>query len=156
MDPEYYMTEQLTQKSDVYSFGIVLLELMTGRKPIQHGKNIVMKVKQAMDEAEDPSELLKILDPTMDWGTSLVCLKKFLDLAMSCVGEMSRNRPHMGKVVREIENIIQEAGSNLNSIYVAFNLSSFDNIHQSESSFEENTDCFDSSVDFVPFRLQGH
>ncbi|KAE9446762.1 hypothetical protein C3L33_21340, partial [Rhododendron williamsianum] len=146
VDPEYYMTQQLTQKSDVYSFGIVLLELITGRKPIERGKNIVWEVKEAMDNASDPSELLEILDPAMGWGTSLVCLEKFLDLAMSCVGEISRSRPKMGEVVREIENIIQEAGSNLNSQFVVFNL----------SSFEEKTDSFDSSVSFVPFRVEGH
>ncbi|KAF9592923.1 hypothetical protein IFM89_019128, partial [Coptis chinensis] len=32
----YAMAGQLTQKSNVYSFGIVLLELLTRRKPIDH------------------------------------------------------------------------------------------------------------------------
>ncbi|GER55132.1 protein kinase superfamily protein [Striga asiatica] len=34
--PMYAMTEQLNSKSDVYSFGVVLLELLTGRKHVDH------------------------------------------------------------------------------------------------------------------------
>ncbi|CAM0907341.1 unnamed protein product [Alopecurus aequalis] len=34
--PEYAMTGQLTVKSDVYSFGVVFLELLTGRRAIDH------------------------------------------------------------------------------------------------------------------------
>jgi serine/threonine protein kinase len=34
MDPEYITYGRVSDKSDVYSFGIILLELITGRKPI--------------------------------------------------------------------------------------------------------------------------
>ncbi|KAF4392006.1 hypothetical protein F8388_004335 [Cannabis sativa] len=37
LDPEYLSTGTLTSKSDVYSFGAVLVELITGEKPISNG-----------------------------------------------------------------------------------------------------------------------
>jgi len=47
LDPEYFLTHKLTERSDVYSLGVVFLELLTGMKPIQHGKNIVREVKSS-------------------------------------------------------------------------------------------------------------
>ncbi|KAL7237840.1 hypothetical protein ACSBR2_004030 [Camellia fascicularis] len=95
MDPEYYMTNQLTEKSDVYSFGVVMLELLTGRQPIEKGKYIVREVKQKMDMTKVGYNLHNVLD-TAVLGTTLGGLEKFVDLAMRCVEESGGKRPTMG------------------------------------------------------------
>lgn len=40
LDPEYLRTYQLTEKSDVYSFGVLLVEMMTGRHPIESKRGL--------------------------------------------------------------------------------------------------------------------
>ncbi|KAK4605530.1 hypothetical protein RGQ29_013546 [Quercus rubra] len=115
LDPEYYMTQQLTEKSDVYSYGVVMLELVTARMPIERGKYIVRVVQMAMDKKEVLYNLHEILDPAIGLQTSLKGLEKFVDLAMRCVEESGANRPAMGDVVKEIENIMQIAGLNPNA-----------------------------------------
>ncbi|KAJ9141269.1 hypothetical protein P3X46_031820 [Hevea brasiliensis] len=110
VDPEYYLTLHSTEKSDVYSFGVIMLELITGRKPIEHGRYIVTMVKMAMDKTKHLYNLQHlILDPTIAFSSTLKGLEKFVDLAIRCVEELRVNRPTMTEVVKEIENILQQA-----------------------------------------------
>ncbi|CAK9151380.1 unnamed protein product [Ilex paraguariensis] len=148
MDPEYYMTQQLTEKSDVYSFGIVLLELVTARAPMERGKYIVGEVKDAIDNSTDQYYIHDILDSSLGSSAKLGGLKKFVELAMRCVKDYSSERPKMGEVVREIENIMQLASSNKN-FETEFTSSSYEGI-------SDGSKAFDYSGGFLPLDLEGH
>ncbi|XP_044507956.1 leucine-rich repeat receptor protein kinase HPCA1-like [Mangifera indica] len=115
LDPEYYMTQQLTEKSDVYSFGVVMLELVAARQPIEKGKYIVREVRMAMNKNDEEYYGLKeIIDPTIR-NTGLTGFRRFVDLAMQCVEESAADRPTMSEVVKAIETLLQNDGLNTNS-----------------------------------------
>lgn len=116
LDPEYYMTQQLTEKSDVYSFGVVMLELITAKQPIENGKYIVREVRIVFDNMDEEYCGLKhIIDPTITKATNLVGFKSFVELSMKCVNEAAAYRPTMNEVVKVIETILQNEGLNTNS-----------------------------------------
>ncbi|KAB5561834.1 hypothetical protein DKX38_006791 [Salix brachista] len=108
LDPEYFLTNKLTEKSDVYSLGIVFLELLTGMEPISHGKHIVREVNAACQSGI----MFSIVDQKMGPYPS-DCVKKFMALALKCCQDEPAERPTMLEVVREVENIsymLQESG----------------------------------------------
>ncbi|KAK3444680.1 hypothetical protein EUGRSUZ_A00883 [Eucalyptus grandis] len=112
LDPEYYMTQQLTDRSDVYSFGVVMLELITSKPPIEKGKYIVREIRTAMDKNDrDYYGLAQVMDPSLRKAGRLAGFAQFLELAMRCVEESSTNRPRMNEVVKEIETILQMDGT---------------------------------------------
>ncbi|XP_077217444.1 leucine-rich repeat receptor protein kinase HPCA1-like [Tasmannia lanceolata] len=115
LDPEYYMTQQLTEKSDVYSFGVVMLELITAKQPIEKGKYIVREVRMVMNKNEELYGLKEIMDPAIRNATNLIGFGRFLELAMQCVEESAADRPTMSDLVKEIETILQNDGMNSNN-----------------------------------------
>ncbi|CAA0833567.1 Leucine-rich repeat protein kinase family protein [Striga hermonthica] len=112
LDPEYYMTQELTEKSDVYSFGVLLFELLTSRSPIVNGKYIVREVKEMMDKNKHLYNLEPLLDPIVASNMAPGSVEKFVDLALRCVQELGVSRPTMNEVVKEIENIMELSGLN--------------------------------------------
>ncbi|CAL9003104.1 unnamed protein product [Prunus brigantina] len=116
LDPEYYMTQQLTEKSDVYSFGVVMLELITARQPIEKGKYIVREVRLMMDKNdEEHYGLRELMDRSIRNSGTLIGFGRFLELALQCVEESAADRPTMSELVKAIETILQNDGMNTNS-----------------------------------------
>ncbi|AQK86777.1 Leucine-rich repeat protein kinase family protein [Zea mays] len=102
LDPEYFLTHKLTDKSDVYSLGVVFLEMLTGMKPIEHGKNIVREVNSACQSGA----VSGIIDGRMGLYPP-ECIKRFLSLATKCCQHETDDRPSMWEIVRELELILR-------------------------------------------------
>ncbi|CAK9171606.1 unnamed protein product [Ilex paraguariensis] len=103
--PEYAYTLRVTEKSDIYSFGVVILELVTGRRPIdpEFGeKDLAKWVCITLDQ----KGVDHVLDPNLDSSfKEQIC--RVLDIGVLCVGPLPINRPSMRRVVK----LLQEAGA---------------------------------------------
>ncbi|XP_065853726.1 leucine-rich repeat receptor-like serine/threonine-protein kinase BAM3 [Euphorbia lathyris] len=99
--PEYAYTLKVDEKSDVYSFGIVLLELLTGRRPVgdfgEEGVDIVQWTKMQTNSSKE--RVIKILDERLDEIPMNEAMQVFF-VAMLCVQEQSVERPTMREVVQ--------------------------------------------------------
>jgi serine/threonine protein kinase len=97
---EYAYTTKVTEKCDIYSFGVVLLELLTGRRPVQpieSGGDLVTWVKETMNS----NPVTEILDSRMELSDSVAVdeMKLVLKIALYCTDTDPISRPSMRKVV---------------------------------------------------------
>ncbi|KAK2643281.1 hypothetical protein Ddye_025044 [Dipteronia dyeriana] len=113
LDPEYIRRQRLTEKSDVYSFGVVLCEVLCARAPIirtvqdkNHKKqgNLAGWARQCYDQN---GTLDQIVDPVLKGNIAPQSLKKFCDVAMSCLDGEGIKRPSMNDVVWGLEFALQ-------------------------------------------------
>ncbi|KAL5786886.1 hypothetical protein ACOSP7_003835 [Xanthoceras sorbifolium] len=153
LDPEYYMTQQLTEKSDVYSFGVLMLELTTARSPIERGKYIVKEMKMAIDKKKDLYNLSELLDPNIGLAATLKGFEQFVDLAMKCVEESGADRPTMSEVVKKIENILELAGLNPNA-ESATTSATYEEASKGNFYHPYDKEAFDYSGSFVSSKIE--
>ncbi|MCL7032483.1 hypothetical protein MKW94_003499 [Papaver nudicaule] len=154
LDPEYYMSNQLTAKSDVYSFGVVMLELLTARVPLEKGRYVVKEVMVATNREKDRYGLNELLDPNLGLTNPLKGLEQFVDLAMRCVEEAGDDRPTMSEVVKEIERIMQMAGMSANADSATSGAYDTTSIMSSHHPYNNNVVAsFDYSGVYTPPRV---
>ncbi|XP_061355239.1 nodulation receptor kinase-like [Gastrolobium bilobum] len=133
LDPEYYTTQQLSAKSDVFSFGVVLLEIVSGREPlnIHRPRNECSLVEWAKPYIR-ASQVEEIVDPGIKGGYHPEAMWRVVEVALQCVEPFSSHRPSMDDIVRELEDALiiennaseymksieSHGGSNRNSIVI--------------------------------------
>ncbi|XP_068637535.1 calmodulin-binding receptor-like cytoplasmic kinase 3 [Aristolochia californica] len=99
LDPEYLKTYQLTQKSDVYSFGILLIEILSARRPVELKKTTEERVtvRWAFKKYNE-GDLRDIMDPLIDEEIDTEIFSKILSLAFECAAPTRADRPTMKEV----------------------------------------------------------
>lgn len=104
LDPEYLHKGQLTDKSDVYSFGMVLLEILTGEKPI------------SFDRPESQRIISSHFVLSMELQSGLFHqivvreghkeqVRAVAELAKRCLNLSSAERPAMEEVAGELKRL---------------------------------------------------
>ncbi|XVE66963.1 hypothetical protein DITRI_Ditri08aG0121900 [Diplodiscus trichospermus] len=104
VSPEYASTGMLNEGSDVYSFGVLLMEIITGRSPIDYSRppgemNLVDWFK-GMVASRHGEELL---DPLIEVQPSPRALKRALLVCLRCIDLDANKRPKMGQIVHMLE-----------------------------------------------------
>ncbi|KAH8482044.1 hypothetical protein Peur_068368 [Populus x canadensis] len=94
--PEYYMHGIVDEKTDVFAFGVFLLEIISGRKPVDGShQSIHVWAKPILNQGE----IEKLVDPRLG-GTYDATQQKRLGFAASlCIRASSTWRPTMSEVL---------------------------------------------------------
>nr|XP_043629273.1 calmodulin-binding receptor-like cytoplasmic kinase 3 [Erigeron canadensis] len=103
IDPEYMRTSQLTTKCDVYSFGVLLIEILTGRRPIQPRRSPEEKVtiRWAFEKFKE-NRIFDLVDPQMKESVDYKIFENMVDLAFQCAAPSGAYRPDMKMVGEQL------------------------------------------------------
>ncbi|XLU92790.1 hypothetical protein S245_007142 [Arachis hypogaea] len=99
--PEYFMYGKVSDKIDVYAFGIVLLELISGREPInpepcKGQESLVVWAKPMLERGD----IKGLLDPSLEGKFDEAQLQRMVLAASLCITRAARLRPKMNQILK--------------------------------------------------------
>ncbi|KAF3454403.1 hypothetical protein FNV43_RR04850 [Rhamnella rubrinervis] len=94
--PEYFMHGIVDEKTDVYSFGVLLLEIITGRRAVDHlQQSLVIWAKPLLDS----NSIKELVDPSLGENYNSEEIDRVVLTASLCIEQSPILRPRMSQVV---------------------------------------------------------
>ncbi|CAI7748696.1 unnamed protein product [Closterium sp. NIES-53] len=115
--PEVALTGQVLVRSDVYSFGVVLLELLAGRKPIDHS---LPPPRHSLVQWASPlllssAGVKQVVDPALKGRYPLEAAMRVAGITSMCLQQLPDNRPFMTQVVQALKLVYREGSEDSES-----------------------------------------
>lgn len=95
---------RVNEKCDIYGFGILILELVTGRRPVEYGEDNVVILSDHARVLLEQGNALDCVDPSMEEYPEDEVLP-VLKLALVCTSQIPSSRPSMAEVVQILQVI---------------------------------------------------
>lgn len=106
MAPEFaYKTVKITEKCDVYGFGILVLEIVTGRKPVEYMEDDVVVLAEMVRGALEEGKAEECIDQRLDGNFVVEEVIPVIKLGLICASQVPSNRPDMAEVINILELI---------------------------------------------------
>ncbi|KAG2321590.1 hypothetical protein Bca52824_014803 [Brassica carinata] len=107
--PEYAQSGKLTDRSDVFSFGVVLLELVTGRKPVDQyqplgEESLVEWARPLLHKAIETGDFSDLVDRRLQNHYVENEVFRMIETAAACIRHSGPKRPRMAQVVRALDS----------------------------------------------------
>ncbi|KAL5552850.1 hypothetical protein UlMin_040251 [Ulmus minor] len=103
--PEYLSTGQSSEKTDVFGFGILLLELITGQKALDFGRQAKQKgvMLDWVKKLHQEGKLNLMVDKDLKINFDRVELEEMVQVALLCTQFNPSHRPKMSEVLKMLE-----------------------------------------------------
>ncbi|KAG6490784.1 PTI1-like tyrosine-protein kinase At3g15890 [Zingiber officinale] len=112
--PEYAMYGKASESCDVYSFGILLLELVSSKKPIEKlSTTLKLRITEWALPLARERNFKEIADPKLQAKYDEEELKRMVLVALTCTQSMPEKRPTMIEVVNLLKGFSKEKLSSL-------------------------------------------